>query len=99
MRGLAELIVEWLKGGENRTAASLSRATGVPRNTISTILSGARVTGIEVASKLARVLPRDKVKTIVVLEYPEVRFLIEQQPANGASSEIQPCCSERRRLA
>ncbi len=76
MRTIAELIREWMSGDpKRRTAASLSRATGVPKNTLSTILSGNREPGIETAARLARVLPRDEVAMIVLAGQPDIRIL------------------------
>ncbi|WP_414699025.1 helix-turn-helix domain-containing protein [Oligoflexus sp.] len=94
MRTLADLIVEWFKGGPRRTASSLSRATGVPRNTISAILSGNREPGIEVAAKLARALPRHEVAMIVLDGQPEIQILFRSYPDSVAPQALQLCSSE-----
>jgi transcriptional regulator with XRE-family HTH domain len=75
MKSLADLIREWMQGGPNRTAASLSRSTGVPKCTISLILSSSREPRIEVAARLAKVLPREEVMSTLVRTKPELANL------------------------
>jgi plasmid maintenance system antidote protein VapI len=78
---LADLIQQWLNGSTNRSAAELSRLTGVPKNTISAILLGRRP-GVEVAARLGKVLPRDQVVPLILREQPEMEILIGYTPAS-----------------
>ncbi len=75
VKTLADLIREWMRGGPNRSAASLSRSTGVPKCTISLILSNKRQPQIEVAARLAKVLPREEVVSTLVFTKPELSNL------------------------
>ncbi len=75
MKSVADLIREWMHGGPNRSAASLSRSTGVPKCTISMILSDGREPRIEVAARLAKVLPREEVVLTLVRTKPELANL------------------------
>ncbi len=75
MKSVADLIREWMRGGPNRSAASLSRSTGVPKCTISMILSDGREPRIEVAARLAKVLPREEVGSTLVRTKPELANL------------------------
>jgi transcriptional regulator with XRE-family HTH domain len=75
MKSFADLIREWMLGGPNRTAASLARSTGVPKCTISLILSADREPRIEVAARLAKVLPRDEVILTLIKSKPELSNL------------------------
>ncbi len=75
VKTLADLIREWMRGGPNRSAASLSRSTGVPKCTISLILSNKRKPQLEVAARLAKVLPREEVVSTLVFTKPELSNL------------------------
>lgn len=75
MKTCAQLIREWMESGPNRTAASLSRVTGIPKCTISLILSANREPRIEVAARLAKVLPREEVVLTLVHRKPELANL------------------------
>ncbi len=77
MKTWAQLIREWMMGGPNRTAATLSRGTGVRRNTICLILANEdREPRIEVAARLARVLPREEVRLILIQNRPELETIL-----------------------
>ncbi|MDQ3235779.1 MAG: helix-turn-helix domain-containing protein [Pseudobdellovibrionaceae bacterium] len=91
MKTLADLIMEWLKGGPGRSAASLSRATGVPRNTISAILSGSREPDIRTILRMVKVLPRDHVTLIVLAAVPEIQMLFDCHPHRTTASTMQLC--------
>ncbi len=75
VKTLADLIRDWMRGGPNRSAAKLSRSTGVPKCTISLILSDGREPRIEVAARLAKVLPREEVVSSLVRTKPELANL------------------------
>jgi transcriptional regulator with XRE-family HTH domain len=91
MMSLADLIVEWIKAGPNRSAAALSRATGVPENTISAILSGSREPGIKTILRLGQVLPKEQVTMIVVATVPEIQMLFDCHPRPSTASTMQMC--------
>ena len=76
MKSFADLIREWMQGGPNRTAARLSRVTGVPKCTISLILSEDREPRIEVAARLAKVLPRAELVSVLLRSKPELWNLL-----------------------
>ncbi len=82
MKTWSELIREWMTGGPNRTAATLSRGTGVPRNTICLILANEdREPRIEVAARLARVLPREQVRLSLIQNRPELETILQATSA------------------
>jgi transcriptional regulator with XRE-family HTH domain len=88
---LADLILEWFKTGPNRTAAALSRATGVPKNTISAILSGSREPDLKTILRLAKVLPREEVMLIALRAVPEIQILFDCHPRSSTASTMQMC--------
>jgi transcriptional regulator with XRE-family HTH domain len=91
MTSLADVIEKWFKTGPNRTAAALSRATGVPENTISAILSGSREPGIKTILRMSKVLPKEEMRMIVLAAVPEIQILFDCHPRPSTASTMQMC--------
>lgn len=73
----SDLIREWLEANPRRSAAGLSRSSGIPPSTISAILAG-RKPSLEVAIRLGLTLPADKVFAIINSIDPGFQAFVER---------------------